>query len=68
MEETPYMENQPIEGVPVLQIGERFLPLEPPVSAGYDNGIFWFIYEGSKKAKLSIDPIKWTETLEEVTE
>ena len=72
MEERDYYEFQPIEGVPVLQIGERYHPLEPPVDKGCndDRTIFWFIYQGDlsgKKGKLTINVDTWEETFEEVT-
>lgn len=70
MEERDYYEFQPIEGVPVIQIGGRFMPLELPVNDGCNDEktIFWFIYQGSKKGKLIIDTVNKTETLVEVTE
>ena len=71
MEERDYYEFQPIEGVPVLQIGERFQPLEAPVDKGCndDRTVFWFIYQGEssgKKGKLTINVDTWEETFEEV--
>lgn len=70
MEERDYYEFQPIEGVPVIQIGERFRPLEKPVDKGSDgDNVFWFIYQGEasgKKGKLTINVDTWTETFEEV--
>lgn len=69
--EYDYYEFQPIEGVPVMQKGDRFFPVDAPIEMGCndDKTIFWFIYQGSeskKKAKLTIDTVKYTETLEEV--
>ena len=68
MEEKDYYEFQPIAGVPVLQVGERFQPLEQYVDAGCndDKTVFWFIYQGTKKGKLTIDTVNKTETLVEV--
>lgn len=70
MEERDYYQFQPIEGVPVIQIGERFQPLELPVEDGCneDKTVFWFVYQGSKKGKLIIDTVNRTEVLVEVTE
>lgn len=59
---------QPIEGVPVVKIGERFLPLTFPIDSGKDGKKFWFIYQGTKKGKLIIDPEKMVESLEEVSD
>lgn len=61
---------QPIEGVPVVRIGDRFMPLKMPVSDGCndDKTVFWFIYQGTKKGKLIIDTVNGTETLEEVSD
>ena len=59
---------QPIKGVPVVKIGERFLPLTFPIDSGKDGKKFWFIYQGTKKGKLIIDPEKMVESLEEVSD
>ncbi|MCI7498223.1 MAG: hypothetical protein MSA82_02295 [Oscillospiraceae bacterium] len=60
---------QPIKGVPVVQIGDRFKPMKMPVDKGCndDKTVFWFIYQGSKKGKLTVDTVNGTETLVEVT-
>lgn len=73
MEERDYYEFQPIEGVPVMQCGDRFTPLDIPIDMGCNDAktVFWFVYQGAvckKKGKLTIDIEKNTETLEEVTE
>lgn len=73
MEERDYYEFQPIEGVPVMQCGDRFTPLDIPIDMSCNDAktVFWFIYQGAvckKKGKLTIDIEKNTETLEEVTE
>lgn len=62
---------QPVEGVPVVQQGGRFYPIEPPVDKGCneDRTVFWFIYQGEvcgKKGKLTINVDTWEETFEEV--
>ena len=69
LEKKNFIPFQPIVGVPVLQIGERFMSLELPVEDGCndDKTVFWFIYQGSKKGKLIIDTVNKTETLVEVT-
>ena len=68
LEKKNFIPFQPIVGVPVLQIGERFMSLELPVEDGCndDKTVFWFIYQGSKKGKLIIDTVNKTETLVEV--
>lgn len=65
-----FVAEQPIEGVPVYKIGERFMPLYLPVEEGCndDKTVFWFIYQGTKKGKLIIDTVNRTETLVEVSE
>ena len=69
MEKVNFIPFQPIKGVPVVQIGDRFLPTRLPVDKGCndDRTVFWFIYEGEKKGKLTIDTVNNTETLVEVT-
>ena len=67
MAKTDLLCYQPIEGAPIVKVGNRFLPLEAPSDKGKSSdNVFWFIYSGSKKAKLTIDVENWTETLEEV--
>lgn len=70
MEKVNFIPFQPIKGVPMAQIGDRFIPAALPVDCGCngDKTIFWFIYQGEKKGKLIIDTVNKTETLEEVTE
>ncbi len=72
MEERDHYEFQPIEGVPVMQCGNRFYPLDIPIDMGCNDAktVFWFIYQGAvckKKGKLTVDTEKNTETLEEIT-
>lgn len=69
MEKVNFIPFQPIKGVPVVQMGNRFLPTRMPVDQGCneDKTVFWFIYAGTKKGKLTIDTVNNTETLEEVT-
>ena len=69
MEKVHFIPFQPIKGVPVVQIGDRFLPTRLPVGEGCndDRTVFWFIYEGEKKGKLTIDTVNNIETLVEVT-
>lgn len=59
---------QPIEGVPVVRIGKRFLPLDFPISYGNNGKQYWFVYQGTKKGKLTIDTGKMIETFEEVVD
>lgn len=66
MSKKTFVAVQPIEGVPVVKIGERFMPLAFPVSWGRDGNKTWFIYQGTKKGKLIVDTDKMTETFEEV--
>jgi len=69
MAKVNFIPFQPIEGVPVVQIGDRFRPMKMPVDKGCndDKTVFWFIYQGTKKGKLTVDTVKGTETLTEVT-
>ena len=69
MEKVNFIPFQPIAGVPVAQMGDRFLPTRKPVEEGCneDKTVFWFIYEGTKKGKLIIDTVNNTEVLVEVT-
>lgn len=69
MEKVNFIPFQPIVGVPVVQIGDRFLPTRKPAEEGCneDKTVFWFIYEGTKKGKLIIDTVNNTEVLVEVT-
>ena len=43
--------------------------MKMPVDKGCndDKTVFWFIYQGSKKGKLTVDTVNGTETLVEVT-
>ena len=69
MEKVNFIPFQPIIGVPVVQIGDRFMPTRIPVDHGCndDRTVFWFIYQGTKKGKLIIDTVNNTEVLVEVT-
>ncbi len=66
MENTNFIPTQPIPGVPVVKIGERFCPLTFPVEHGETEDGHYFIYEGSKRGKLTVNTKTLTETLEEV--
>lgn len=68
MENINIIPFQAIEGVPVAQIGNRFRPTALPVEWGCNDQktVFWFVYEGSKRGKLTVDTENMTETLTEV--
>lgn len=66
MENINFIPTQPIEGVPVVKIGERLCPVAFPVDYGETDEGYYFIYEGSKRGKLTINTKTLTETLEEV--
>ena len=61
--------TQPIEGVPIAQVGDRF---EPYILPSYDkkvsDDVFEFYYAGPKAAaKLTIDTKNRSETLTEIS-
>lgn len=66
MENVNLIPFQPIEGVPVVKIGERLCPAAFPVEYGKTENGYYFIYEGSKRGKLTVNTKTLTETLEEV--
>jgi len=68
---------QPFKGVPVLKVGDRYMPMKLPtsMSCNDDRTEFYFTYEGTDesgtahKGKLTVniaDTSNPTETLEEV--
>lgn len=61
--------TQPIAGVPIAQVGERFEPyLLPSYEKKISDDVFEFYYAGPKTAaKLTIDTKNRTETLTEIS-
>ena len=45
MAKTDLLCYQPIEGAPIVKVGNRFLPLAAPSDKGKSSdNVFWFIY------------------------
>lgn len=61
--------HQPIDGVPIVQAGERFMPyILPSFEKKVSDDVFEFYYAGPKTAaKLTIDTKNRSETLTEIS-